>query len=61
MGQKKIVIVLADWSEEDKWGEVEERRLSHCSSEVGEGRWEWAGEEATEGSSTSPGYKICQM
>jgi len=58
MEQNKIVNVLADWSEEDKWGEVGERRLSHCSSVVGEGGWEWAGEEATEGSSTSPEYEI---
>jgi hypothetical protein len=56
--RQKKVIVLADWSEEDKCGEVGEQRLSHCSSVVGEGGLEGAGDEATEGSSTSPGYEI---
>ena len=45
-------MVLMDWREEDAWDEVGEdgeQRLSHCSSMVGAGAWEWVGEEATGG------------
>jgi len=31
---------------------------SYCSSMVGEGRWDWTGEEATDGVLASPGYDI---
>ena len=49
MQGSKIGIVFTDWIEEEERGKEEE--LSHCSSVAGEGKWQWPGEEATEGGS----------
>ena len=56
---QKMVTVLTNWSKEDEWGEDEEYKWQKLwQSLFCGGGWEWAGEEATDGVLTSPGYYI---